>query len=49
MIKKIIIFIDDLDRCSPKETVQVLESTKAFLDIRGFVFVIGLSLETTDK
>ncbi len=45
--KKIVIFIDDLDRCSPEKTIQILESTKAFLDIPGFVFVIGLSHDTT--
>ena len=47
--KKIVIFIDDLDRCSPEKTIQVLESTMAFLDIKGFVFVIGLSHDTTAK
>ena len=45
--KKIIVFIDDLDRCSPEKTIQVLESMKAFLDIWGIVFVIGLSYNTT--
>ena len=40
---KIVIFIDDLDRCSPKKALEVLESIKVFLDIEGFIYVIGLS------
>ena len=40
---KIVVFIDDLDRCSPNKTLEVLESIKVFLDLRGFIFVLGLS------
>jgi hypothetical protein len=43
---RIVIFIDDLDRCSPNKALEVLESIKLFLDIEGFVFVIGLSHKT---
>lgn len=46
---KVVIFIDDLDRCSPKKALEVFESIKVFLDIEGFVFVIGLSHETVSK
>jgi Cdc6-like AAA superfamily ATPase len=46
---KVVIFIDDLDRCSPKRALEVFESVKVFLDIKGFVFVIGLSHETIAK
>ena len=31
--KRILVFIHDLDRCSPKTTLEVFESIKAFLDI----------------
>jgi hypothetical protein len=37
------IFIDDLDRCLPEKTVQVLESIKLMMDCPGIVFVIGAS------
>jgi predicted KAP-like P-loop ATPase len=47
--RKIIIFIDDLDRCSPKKTLEVLESVKVFLGIMGFVYIIGLSYEAISK
>lgn len=43
---KIVIFIDDLDRCSPKKVLEVLESIKVFLDMNGFVFILGLSERT---
>jgi hypothetical protein len=47
--KKIVVFIDDLDRCAPDKILEVLESTKVFLDIKGFVYVLGLSPEVVVK
>jgi len=46
---RVVIFIDDLDRCSPRKALEVFESIKVFLDIEGFVYVIGLSHETISK
>jgi KAP family P-loop domain len=46
---RIVVFVDDLDRCSPTRTLEVFESIKVFLDIKGFVYVIGLSYETISK
>ncbi len=46
---RIVIFIDDLDRCSPKRALEVFESVKVFLDVEGFIFVMGLSLTTMAK
>jgi hypothetical protein len=46
---RIVVFIDDLDRCSPERTLEVFESIKVFLDIKGFIYVIGLSYETVSK
>jgi formylglycine-generating enzyme required for sulfatase activity len=37
----LVVFIDDLDRCLPDKTVQVLEAVKLFLDKPGCVFVLG--------
>jgi predicted KAP-like P-loop ATPase len=42
----IVVFVDDLDRCSPERALAVFESVKVFLDIEGFIFVIGLSITT---
>ena len=40
--QRIVVFIDDLDRCLPPNALQVLESMKLFFDLEGFVFVVGL-------
>lgn len=39
---KMIIFVDDLDRCQPKYVLQILESTKILLERKGFVFVLAM-------
>jgi hypothetical protein len=40
--RRIVVFVDDLDRCLPESALQVLESMKLFFDLEGFVFVVGL-------
>ncbi len=40
---KLVVFIDDLDRCTPEKAAQVFESIKVFFDMFGIVFVLGLS------
>jgi formylglycine-generating enzyme required for sulfatase activity len=39
----LVIFIDDLDRCLPSKTVQVLETIKLMVGRPGTVFVLGAS------
>lgn len=39
-----VIFIDDLDRCLPQQTLQVLETIKLFMDKKGTIFVLGADL-----
>src|SRR5262249_26536520 len=46
---RIVVFVDDLDRCSPTKTLEVLESIKVFLGMEGFVYVIGLSQDIVTK
>jgi hypothetical protein len=46
---RVVVFIDDLDRCSDSTALEVFESIKVFLDIDGFVFIIGLSRTVMDK
>jgi len=46
---RIVVFIDDLDRCSPKKALEVFESVKVFLGVDGFIYIIGLSYETISK
>ncbi len=40
--RKIVVFIDDLDRCCPDRAFALLEALKAFTDIPGFIYVLGL-------
>ena len=39
---RLIVFVDDLDRCLPDKTIEVLESINLFLDVPGCIFVLGL-------
>jgi len=40
-VKKVIVFIDDLDRCSPDTIIGTLEAIKLFLFAKDTAFVIG--------
>ena len=40
--RRIVMLIDDLDRCLPPKVVEVLESIKVTLDVSGFIFVLAL-------
>ena len=40
--RRVVVFVDDLDRCLPSNALEVLESMTLFLDLMGFVFVVGL-------
>ena len=39
---RLVVFVDDLDRCLPDQAVEVLEAVKLFLDVPGCVFVLGV-------
>jgi len=39
--ERIVILIDDLDRCVPIQSIEVLEALKTFLDAEGCVFVVA--------
>lgn len=40
--QKLVIFIDDLDRCRPLQSVNVIEAISLFLDSEQCVFVLGM-------
>ncbi len=46
---KIVVFIDDLDRCLPEKAVELLEGLKVLLDLSGFVFVIAVAREVIEQ
>ncbi len=47
--ERMVIFIDDLDRCMPDVTLEVLEALKLYLDIDRLIFVVGLDRAVVDS
>ena len=47
--KRLIIFVDDLDRCTPESCITVLEAIKLFFDLDECVFVLGIDSEVVQK
>ncbi|HEU4328852.1 MAG TPA: P-loop NTPase fold protein [Roseiflexaceae bacterium] len=47
--RRLVVFIDDLDRCLPEQAISVLEAIKAFLHIQGCVFVLGIDREIIER
>jgi hypothetical protein len=43
---KIVVFIDDLDRCLPNNALKLLEAIKLILSQQGFIFILGLDHTT---
>jgi KAP family P-loop domain len=46
---RIVVFVDDLDRCLPTSALTVLESMKLFFDMPGFVFVVGMDEQVIER
>lgn len=42
VLHRLVIFVDDLDRCSEQQTVRLLEAIKLYLQTRYCVFVFGM-------
>ncbi|MCL4270804.1 MAG: SUMF1/EgtB/PvdO family nonheme iron enzyme [Anaerolineales bacterium] len=47
--KRLVVFVDDLDRCLPEKAIEVLEAIKLFLDVENCVFVLGLDQEVITR
>ncbi|HZN07855.1 MAG TPA: P-loop NTPase fold protein [Pyrinomonadaceae bacterium] len=47
--QRLVIFVDDLDRCMPEKAIEVLEAIKLFLDVEGCVFVLGIDQEVITR
>lgn len=43
--KKLIIFIDELDRCRPTFAIETLEAIKHFFDLENVIFIVSLDME----
>ena len=46
---RLIVFVDDLDRCLPEKAIEVLEAIKLFLEVPGVVFVLGMDREVVQR
>ncbi|MEU4573031.1 MULTISPECIES: P-loop NTPase fold protein [Nonomuraea] len=47
--KKIVFFVDDLDRCEPDQIIDVLESIKLFLDLKHVFVLIALAKDVVNR
>ena len=47
--RKMVVFVDDLDRCLPEKAIDVLEAIKLFLDVEGCVFILGLDPDVVSR
>ncbi|MGW3963993.1 P-loop NTPase fold protein [Amycolatopsis sp. NPDC005003] len=45
----LVVFVDDLDRCSAENVARVLEAIRLYLDAPGLVFVIGYDPEVVGE
>lgn len=46
---RLVVLVDDLDRCLPEKAIQVLESVKLFLNVSGFSFVLAVDDEVVER
>lgn len=40
--RRLVVFVDDLDRCLPENAIDVLEAIKLFLEAKDCIFVLGI-------
>ncbi len=46
---RLIVIVDDLDRITPLEAVEITEKIKVFLDVRGVIFMIAADLSIIQR
>jgi energy-coupling factor transporter ATP-binding protein EcfA2 len=47
--RRVVIFVDDLDRCLASNALDLLEAMKLFFDVEGCIFVVGLDQEIAEE
>jgi KAP family P-loop domain len=48
-INRIVVFVDELDRCSPDEVTSTLETIKTFLEVEGCVFIVAADHQVLEQ
>ena len=48
-ILRLVILIDDLDRCLPEKSIEMLESIKLFMNVRGISFVLAVDDDIVER
>jgi hypothetical protein len=46
---RLIVFIDDLDRCIVENALSILEAIKLFLTVKGVIFVIAVDMQKLER
>ena len=46
---RLVVFIDELDRCAPAEVVTTLETIKTFLDIEKCIFIVAADQQVMER
>jgi hypothetical protein len=47
--KRLVIFVDELDRCSPEQVASALETIKTFLEVPGCIFIVAADLQVLEQ
>jgi hypothetical protein len=48
-VKRIVVFVDELDRCAPDEVASTLETIKTFLEVEGCVFIVAADHQVLEQ
>ncbi len=48
-VERIVVFVDELDRCSAAEVASTLETIKTFLEVEGCVFVVAADHQVLER
>ncbi len=47
--RRLVVFIDELDRCSPLEVASTLETLRTFLEVKGCLFIVAADQQALEE